>query len=99
MNEYGKDYGAQGDQTPGREELGISTGLMEWFQSAPWVIEGRLVTRNDRMKQEHGSLSGYQVELPSRRWLVQQVSQPENTEQCPPDALGPDRPAEPPRRE
>ena len=87
------------DKAPGREELGISTGLMEWFQSAPWVIEGRLVTRDDRKNQGLNSLSGYQVELPSRRWLMQQVSQPENTEACPPaEAAEADRPAEPPKQ-
>lgn len=76
MNPYRAD---ENDNANDREELGISTGLMEWFESAPWVIEGRLVSKRDRLAPGLNPLSGYQVELPSRRWLMEEISRPEQS--------------------
>ncbi|MCY2931519.1 MAG: hypothetical protein NTV86_18920 [Planctomycetota bacterium] len=76
MNQHRED---KDDNATDREELGISTGLMEWFESAPWVIEGRLVSKDDRKNQSLNPLSGYQVELPSRRWLMEEISRPEES--------------------
>ena len=93
MNQHGED---NADATGERDELGISTGLLEWFETAPWVIKGRLVARTDRKNQSLNTLSGYQVELPSRRWLVGEISPPENEEASAIEPAAPDRPAEPP---
>ncbi len=95
MNEHGKHDNVDG--TPEGEELGISTGLMEWIECAPWVIRGRFVSKSGREKLGLSPLSGYQVELPSRRGLMQRTPHPENTEQCPTEPVEPDRPAEPPK--
>jgi hypothetical protein len=75
MDEHGDPHA---EAAPDREELGISTGLIEWFQSAPWVIKGRLVRKprgQDGEDRPRTRLSRFQVELPSRRWFMEGIGQ------------------------